>query len=122
MKKRILVVEDEPGLVVMLKARLESKGYRVDSAYDGLEGVKKARKIRPDIILVDIMMPKLDGYSMAKQLREDDLTTGIPIIVVSIKDTMRELFRGLGINHYFTKPVEIKDLLQAIKNLLKGNG
>lgn len=117
-KKKILVVEDEPDLVLMLEARLQSEGYEVHSAFDGLEGIKKAKKVKPDIILVDIMMPKLDGYSMSKRLKEDDITTGIPIVVISSKDTMRGLFKALGVNHYFTKPIEMNELLTTIANIL----
>ncbi|NQU73912.1 MAG: response regulator [Candidatus Omnitrophica bacterium] len=117
-KKKILVVEDEPDLVLMLEARLTSEGYEVHSAFDGLEGIKKAKKVKPDIILVDIMMPKLDGYSMSKRLKEDDITTGIPIVVISGKDTMRSLFKALGVNHYFTKPIKMDELLTAIANIL----
>jgi DNA-binding response OmpR family regulator len=120
-KKKILIVEDEPDLVLMVKARLESEGYEVYSALDGIEGIKKARAIRPDVILVDIMMPKLDGYSMVHRLKEDDMTTGIPIIVMTIKETMKELFKKIGVNHYFTKPVNMKDLLSAIRNITAGN-
>lgn len=118
MKKKILIVEDEPDLVLMLKARLESEGYEVYSAYDGIEGIKKTKKIKPDVILVDIMMPKLDGYSMAQRLKEDDSTTSIPIIVVTIKETMKDLFTKMGINHYFTKPFKTEELLDAIKRVM----
>ncbi|MEI8175803.1 MAG: response regulator transcription factor [Candidatus Omnitrophota bacterium] len=121
MKKKILVVEDEPDLVVMLKARLESEGFSVESAGDGIEGIKKAKKIHPDIILVDFRMPKLDGYSMAQRLKEDDGTTGIPLIVISVTETVRDLFKALGVNYYFTKPLDIEHLLNTIRNVL-GNG
>jgi DNA-binding response OmpR family regulator len=120
-KKKILVVEDEPDLVLMLKERLKSEGYRVEAAFDGMEGIEKAKRIRPDLILVDVMMPKLDGYSMAQRLKEDDLTTGIPIIVVTIKETMRELFQKLGVNNFFTKPFDTEELLRAIKGILADN-
>lgn len=122
MRKKILIVEDEPGLVLMLKARLESEGFQVHSAADGIDGIKKAKTIRPDIILVDIMMPKLDGYSMAQRLKEDDITTGIPIVVVTVKETMKDLFKKIGVNHYFTKPFNDEELLGTIKNILSGNG
>jgi len=117
-KKKVLVVEDEPDLVLMLEARLTSEGYEVYSACNGLEGIKKAKKVKPDIILADIMMPKLDGYSMSKRLKEDDVTTGIPIIVISVKGTMRGLFKALGVNHYFTKPIAMDELLSTISNIL----
>jgi DNA-binding response OmpR family regulator len=120
-KKKILVVEDEPDLVLMLRERLKSEGYRVEAAFDGMEGIEKAKRIRPDLILVDVMMPKLDGYSMAQRLKEDDLTTGIPIIVVTIKETMRELFQKLGVNNFFTKPFDTEELLRAIKGILADN-
>lgn len=120
-KKKILIVEDEPDLVLMLKERLKSEGYNVEAAFDGVEGIEKAKKTKPDLILVDVMMPKLDGYSMAQRLKEDDSTTGIPIIVVSIKETMKELFQKLGVNHFFTKPFDTEQLLSAIKNILADN-
>jgi DNA-binding response OmpR family regulator len=119
MKKKILVVEDEPDLVLMVKERLKSEGYRVYGAFDGLDGIKKAKRLKPDIILVDIMMPKLDGYSMTKKLKEDDATTGIPIIIVTIKETMKDLFASLGVKYYFTKPVETSELLKTIETVLK---
>lgn len=119
-KKKILIVEDEPDLVLMLKARLRSEGYQVYAAFDGLEGIAKAERLKPDVILADIMMPKLDGYSMAKRLKEADITTGIPLIIISVKETMKELFKGLGVNHYFTKPVNIDELLVVIKQLAGG--
>lgn len=117
-KKKILVVEDEPDLVLMLKERLKSQGYKVEAAFNGLEGIEKAKKIKPDLILVDVMMPELDGYSMTQRLKEDDLTTGIPIIVVTIKETMKELFQKLGVNDFFTKPFDTEQLLSSIKNIL----
>ncbi len=117
-KKKILVVEDEPDLVLMLKERLKSQGYKVEAAFNGLEGIEKAKKIKPDLILVDVMMPELDGYSMTQCLKEDDLTTGIPIIVVTIKETMKELFQKLGVHNFFIKPFDTEQLLSAIKNIL----
>jgi CheY-like chemotaxis protein len=66
-------------------------------------------------------MPQLDGYSMAQRLKEDDLTTGIPIIVVTIKETMKELFQKLGINNFFTKPFDTDKLLGVIRTILADN-
>jgi len=120
-KKKILIVEDEPDIVLVVKARLESEGYEVHSAADGIAGIAKAKSIRPDVILVDVMMPKLDGYSMAQRLKEDDVTTGIPIIVVTIKDTMMDLFKKIGVSYYFTKPIDMDALLSAIKCIIFGD-
>jgi DNA-binding response OmpR family regulator len=105
----------------MLRERLKSEGYNVEAAFDGLEGIEKAKKIKPDLILLDVMMPQLDGYSMAQRLKEDDLTTGIPIIVVTIKETMKELFQKLGINNFFTKPFDTDKLLGVIRTILADN-
>ncbi|MCX5715349.1 MAG: response regulator [Candidatus Omnitrophica bacterium] len=118
MKKKILVVEDEPGMVMLLKARLESRGYRVYSAKDGIEGIQKAKELHPDVILLDVMMPRLDGYSMAQRLKEDDTTTSIPLVVVTIKEAMRPLFKKLGVDYFFTKPFEDEELLSAVKRIL----
>lgn len=121
MAKRILIVDDEPDFVKMVKMRLEAKGYEVIEAPDGREGIKKAESDRhkPDVILLDIMMPGKDGYTMLRELKAKDKTKTIPVIVVSAKPDMKDLFEIEGIDDYLLKPFEADDLLLRIKRALK---
>ena len=86
MKKRILVVDDEAHIVRIVKARLEANNYEVLTAYDGLSGIDNAVRFKPDLILLDIMMPVMDGYEVCRRLKADSMTSGIPIIVFSATD------------------------------------
>jgi len=83
MKKKILVVDDEPDMVEMLKLILESASYEVIAAYDGQEGVEKARAERPDAIILDLMMPRKDGFQACKELKGEPATAGIPVLVLT---------------------------------------
>ena len=82
---RVLVVDDEPDLVRILQFGLQSAGYVVESASDGQEGLKKAREVKPDIILLDLMLPKLDGYKICRLLKFDERFKQIPIIILSAR-------------------------------------
>ena len=83
MKKKILVVDDEAHIIKIVKARLEANNYEVLTAYDGLSGIDKAVKFKPDLILLDLMMPVMDGYEACRRLKADPDTKGIPILVFS---------------------------------------
>lgn len=118
-KKKVLVIDDEPDFLEMIKIRLEANGYEVIDAYDGEEGLKKAEGENPDIILLDIMMPKKDGYTLLRELKHKKATKSIPIIVLTAKPGMRDLFGMEGINDYIVKPFEDEELLLRIKKALK---
>jgi len=120
--KKILVVDDEPFLVKALQIRLEHEGYEVISAYDGLEGLNKAREEKPDLIILDVMMPKKNGYQVCQELKSDDQYKYIPIIMLTAKGqkTEKEWGERTGADVYITKPFEDKELLAEIKKLLKG--
>lgn len=121
-KKRILVVDDEPELVKALKIRLESARYEVITAHDGEEGIMKAREENPDLIILDIMMPKMDGFTTLKELKkrckESDKPLP-PVIVLTAKEKMQDLFAIEGVKDYVVKPFEHQDLLDRIVKLLK---
>ncbi len=122
MAKKILVVDDEPDLVKALKIRLESKGYKVVPAFDGEEGIKKVEEENPDLIILDIMMPKMDGFTTLKQLKKRCINRNIPlppVIVLTAKGKMQDLFAIEGIKDYVVKPFEYQDLLDRIEKLLK---
>ena len=118
--KKILVVDDEPEFVDMLKIRLEANDYAVVTAANGKEGVEKAAAEKPDLILLDILMPEMDGYSALKELKANNETRDIPVIVVTAKSKMQGLFLVEGINDYVVKPFEADDLLLRIKRVIAG--
>lgn len=120
-KKKILVVDDERDLVGILEARLKAAGYEVIAAFDGAEGLEKAREEKPDLILLDVMMPKMDGYQVCRLLKFDEKFKEIPIILLTARNQPRDQQLGeqVGVNHYMSKPFENEELLQKIKACLK---
>lgn len=121
-KQKILVVDDHVENVELLEEMLTSNGYEVSTAFDGEEALKKAHKELPDLLLLDIMMPKMDGYQVCEALRNADDTKDIPIIFVTakteVKDWTHAIF-NMGANSYITKPVNAKKLIEKVKSVLK---
>jgi len=119
-KKKILIVEDETEMVEMLKIRLEANDYDVISAFDGVAGLAAAKKEKPDIIILDVMLPKMDGYKVCGLLKADTRYRKIPIIMFTAKaqDTDMALGREVGAEAYITKPFEPAVLLGKIKELI----
>jgi DNA-binding response OmpR family regulator len=120
-RARVLVVDDEPDLVRILQFGLQSAGYVVESASDGQEGLKKAREIKPDIILLDLMLPKLDGYKVCRLLKFDERYKQIPIIILSARtqEGDQALALEMGANRFVTKPYEFSEILGLVEELLK---
>jgi DNA-binding response OmpR family regulator len=118
---RVLVVDDEPDLVRILEFGLKAAGYQVDTANDGQEGLKKARELKPDIILLDLMLPKLDGYKVCRLLKFDERYKHIPIMILSARtqEGDQNLAHEMGANRFLTKPYEFAEILEHIKALLK---
>jgi DNA-binding response OmpR family regulator len=119
MRKRILVVDDDPGVVELICFNLEKAGYSVDSAGDGIAALKKARATAPDAILLDLMMPEMDGFSVCETLRRDPATSGIPIMVVSAARSEFARMNGLGAgaNDFVSKPFSPKRLIERLQAL-----
>jgi len=118
---RVLVVDDEPDLVRILQFGLQSAGYVVESASDGQEGLKKAREVKPDIILLDLMLPKLDGYKICRLLKFDERFKQIPIIILSARtqEGDQALALEMGANRFVTKPYNFSEILTHVEELLK---
>ena len=118
MKKKLLVVDDEKNFRDVIRTRLENNGYDVVLASDGDDGVNKAKEEKPDLILLDIMMPKMDGYTVLKTLKGDDDLKDIPVIMLTCKENMKDLCGPEGIRGYIIKPYDKDDLLKTIAGVL----
>jgi len=117
---KIMIIDDEPALVEMVKARLEAADYSVVSASNGEEGLVRIRDEKPDLVLLDILMPKKDGYSFVREQKRDDSIKHIPVIVLTAKPEMRELFAIEGVTDYIVKPFDDGALLNMIEKHLGG--
>jgi len=117
---KVLVIDDEAPIRLLCRVNLEAEGMNVIEAADGPSGVEKARDEGPDVILLDVMMPGLDGWRVAEQLLEDNLTTGIPIIFLTARAEFRDRARGLDIGgvDYVTKPFNPLELAPLVQSLL----
>lgn len=123
MRKKILVVEDDTDLVELLSYNLKSSGFSVGVANDGVEAIKKARSLLPDLILLDLMLPELDGLAVCEMLRRDPVTAGIPVIMLTAQSSEFARLNGLeaGADDFFTKPFSPKHLIGRVKELLHLN-
>ena len=121
MGRTILVIDDEPELVKLLDYNLTKAGYLVLSAKDGENGLNTARKHSPDAIILDVMMPGLDGWEVCKRLRTDPSTSALPILMLTAKaeEGDRVLGLELGADDYVTKPFGVRELLARVKALLR---
>jgi CheY-like chemotaxis protein len=118
---RILLVEDQEMNRDMLSRRLKKRGYEVSIAVDGAEGVDKARSESPDLILMDMSLPVMDGWEATRTLKSDDATRAIPVVALTAHamSTDREKAMEAGCDAYETKPVELPRLLETMKKLLE---
>jgi DNA-binding response OmpR family regulator len=116
-KKIILVVDDDVDIMKMLKARMESEGYEIMSAMDGKQMLDMLEVKKPDVILLDIMLPNMDGYSVLREMRKRKEYDNIPVIILSAKEKkkMGDLFILEKIAFFIEKPFDTKDLLEKIK-------
>ncbi len=120
MNGKILVVDDELSIVDFLGAQLANRGYNVLKAFDGKEGINLARKELPDLVLLDVRMPKMDGFEFCRKLREDRLTYLIPVIMITGKGEQEDKITGIksGADDYVTKPFDLPELLARIEGVL----
>lgn len=121
MKRTILIVDDEPDAIELVSYNLAQAGYNVASAKDGVEAIEKAKESPPDLILLDVMLPQVDGLEVCKVMRKSPRTAAIPIIMLTAKaaEIDRVLGLELGADDYVTKPFSPRELLLRIKKLLE---
>lgn len=120
MAYKILLVDDEKDIVETLKSRLTREGYDITIAYDGEEALLKVKENNPDIVILDLMMPKLNGFEVLKKIRQDFKDRWRPVIIVSAKtelDSVKECYDAEA-DHYLTKPCTMDDLLRGIRTMI----
>ncbi len=116
----VLVVDDDPVIVRLLQVNFEMEGYQVLTASDGETGLSRARQSQPDVIVLDVMMPRIDGLEVARRLRADEATTAIPILLLSAKAQAGDFAAGREVaDDYVTKPFEPLDLLDRVGRLIE---
>ena len=118
--KKILIVDDEVDLVETVRFPLEIEGYQVLVAYNGEDALSQARKENPDLILLDLMLPKLDGYKVCRLLKFDERYKHIPILMLTAKTQEKDKVIGMetGANEYITKPFDMDYLMKKVKEYL----
>jgi CheY-like chemotaxis protein len=124
-KKYVLIVDDDPDLVETVAMLLESKGYEVGKAYDGVEGEESIKKRHPDVVVLDVMMPRKDGYKLSKELKADPSTRGIPVLLLTavgeaVPTTTYTHHEGMSTEaeDYLAKPVDAATLVEAVERLI----
>jgi len=124
-KKRILVVDDEPDFASIVQANLEKEGFAVEVAYDGVEGIEKVKAGPPDAIVLDVMMPEKDGYTMCSELKADEKYSDIPILLLTavadhVSSTRYSHHDGMSTeaDDYLPKPASAEQITDSIKSLL----
>lgn len=120
-KKKILITDDEADILDIISTHINESGYSSLVASDGIEAIEIVKKEKPDLIILDLKMPRMDGFSVIKQLKKDEATSSIPIIVLTgifLSDEERSQIMQLGAAQFLTKPFNSQDLLKEIKNIL----
>jgi DNA-binding response OmpR family regulator len=117
--KKVLVVDDEQQLALAVKIRLQSRGYQVLTAPDGQKGLELMQQDRPDVVILDVLMPVMDGYSCLREINVRFGRGKIPVIILTARDRMKDLFELEGIEDYVIKPFDHEDLLVRIDRALK---
>ena len=119
--QRILIVEDEVDIADLIKFNLQRAGYEVHLAHDGISGTEVALRVRPDLLVLDLMLPGRDGYSVFREVRRDARTSHIPVIILTAKAQTEDRIHGLevGADDYLTKPFSPKELVLRVNAILK---
>lgn len=121
MPKKIVYIEDDLEMTYLIKMILERKGYEIISTNDGMQGFEVIERVKPDLVLLDLMMPNIDGWDIYHQLKSNENTNQIPVIVISAKAQPIDKVLGMQIakvNNYISKPFKPQELLESIESIL----
>ena len=118
MAKKILIADDEPNIVISLEFLLKREGYEVVVAHDGVEALLRVRAERPDLAILDVMMPQRNGFEVCQDLRQDPEFKDLRIMMLTAKGRDTEVSKGLGADVYMTKPFSTRELISRVKTLI----
>ena len=118
---KVLVIDDEENIIEFIRLGLRYEGFQVEAAPNGEEGVIAAQRINPDVVVLDVMMPGIDGLEVCRRLRSNPITQNVPILILTAKDEVRDRIAGLrmGADDYLTKPFDFDELLERIRAILR---
>ncbi|MCD4780363.1 MAG: response regulator [Candidatus Omnitrophica bacterium] len=119
MGKKILIIDDDRLNTTIVKFRLSEQNYDVDIAINGFDGLEKIKQSRPDLIVLDIRMPRMNGYEFMQELITNQAEDRIPVIMLTADETMQDIFQAEGVIGYYVKPVDMESFLSQIKDYLK---
>jgi two-component system alkaline phosphatase synthesis response regulator PhoP/two-component system response regulator VicR len=121
MSKIVLVVDDQPHIVRLIQVNLEKEGFRVVTASDGVEGIEKVRQERPDLVILDVIMPRKDGFEVLREIKGDDELAETPVVMLTVKTHNADIVEGLkeGAELYLPKPFHPKELVSLVKRVLE---
>lgn len=121
MKQTVLVVDDQPHIVRLIQVNLEKEGFQVLTAADGIEGMQKVRDAVPDLVILDVIMPRKDGFEVLREIKTDDGLAHIPVLMLTVKTHNSDIVEGLkeGAELYLPKPFHPKELVSLVKRVLE---
>lgn len=121
MKKTVLVIDDQQQIVRLIQVNLEKEGFEVRTAADGVEGIALIRSIRPDLIILDVIMPRMDGFEVLKEMKREESLADIPVIMLTVKTHNADIVEGLkeGAELYLAKPFHPKELVTLVRRVLE---
>lgn len=121
MSKKVLVVDDQPHIVRLIQVNLEKEGFEVATAGDGVEGLQRAQETQPDLVILDVIMPRKDGFTLLRELKADEQFADTPVIMLTVKTHNADIVEGLkeGAELYLPKPFHPKELVSLVKRVLE---